>query len=485
MLVERKNKEGTVLITRENRPIQKRVLLALPFCLKTPLCISSGEELETDKDVICDFDGNPLIPAASLAGAMRDYLSLDSQTESFMGHQEKSNASIQTIGLMSKLSISDTILKEAHICYRNGIALKRKDNIKQKTEGTEETEILLSKQFQVDNKFDWEVIDAGAVGCFWLELTIRDGDDEQKTMNQIKAAFAGMNQGALRLGYRKNRGFGCITLLQVYQWEFTRDNVTEWLQFEKPKMKQDKQGEWSLGTQAKDYKQNLDEWLTSTEVVNRDACLIVPLRLTGGISIRQYSTKSDEADYEHITSHGEAVVPGTSWNGPIRGRFMEIAMELGASKHTSQTLTERWFGSLNHKSWISIEESVLPRKSGATAIQISRNQINRFDASTTLGSLYTEIACFQGRTQLVIRVNKCADTDNEEWKVVLGLLWLVIQDIQMGFLPIGGLRAIGRGIFAADGAVIWQNACTQKEAEQALIAFLQKNGGNADDNVDR
>ena len=44
----------------------------------------------------------------------------------------------------------------------------------------------------------------------------------------------------------------------------------------------------------------------------------IPLRLKGGISIRQYAAKRREPDYTQILDHGVPVIPGSSFAGAIR-----------------------------------------------------------------------------------------------------------------------------------------------------------------------
>lgn len=453
---------------KRNRPIVKRIIWGIPFMLKSPLCISNGEEVETDNDVICNYDGVPFIPGTSLAGAVREYLQLNKDTKSILGHAQQET--MEQAGQMSAVYFSDTLLKETKICYRDGIDLGNGSKVK--------------------NKFDWEVIDAGAVGCFFIELVLREDDWEEVECNQLKAAVYGMQTGELRLGYRKNRGFGRMEILSVYEWEFTRETVDAWLKFRKPelvKQKQDNKMIWTLGEEAKPYLKEWDSWIHLADSYQKYATLRVPLRLTGGISIRRYSTQSGEADYEHITSNGKAVVPGTSWNGAIRSRFVEIAQELGLTDEEAKKLAKEWFGNVLTKkedkettpfgkSNIIIEESILPKESGSKRLQISRNQINRFDASTVMGSLYTEVAYFEGITELVLRIDK----QKQDWKAIVGLLWLVIQDIQNGFLPVGGLTAIGRGIFTSNGTVIWPEGSSQQEYEETLISYLQHRKGEPD-----
>ncbi len=54
----------------------------------------------------------------------------------------------------------------------------------------------------------------------------------------------------------------------------------------------------------------------------------VPLKMKGGISIRQYAAKKNEPDFVQLTDHGKPVIPGSSFAGAIRHRIKEILERL-------------------------------------------------------------------------------------------------------------------------------------------------------------
>ena len=53
------------------RRITKKVYYRFLFQLTSPLCLGSGDNDETDKDIIRDGRGIPYIPASSVAGVLR------------------------------------------------------------------------------------------------------------------------------------------------------------------------------------------------------------------------------------------------------------------------------------------------------------------------------------------------------------------------------------------------------------------------------
>ncbi len=112
-----------------------------------------------------------------------------------------------------------------------------------------------------------------------------------------------------------------------------------------------------------------------------------------------------------------------------------------------------WFGKIKKKkdktdrseqSLVVVGESILCSN---VSILMTRNRINRFDASTSEGALYSEIAYYGGDTVLELMLKK---DKQKAYKALIGILQIVIEDIQKGYTTVGGQAAIGRGIFEAD-----------------------------------
>lgn len=94
----------------KNRAILKKIVYRVELKFVSPVNVSSGHEGMTDSDVIRDYDDKPFIPGTSIAGALRDYVSMK---EDVFGSEK-----------MSSLIISDlTIVKDPTINYRDSVAL--------------------------------------------------------------------------------------------------------------------------------------------------------------------------------------------------------------------------------------------------------------------------------------------------------------------------------------------------------------------------
>lgn len=428
-----------------NKEIIKRKYYALAIRLDSPLNVSSGDHYYTDSDVIRNKSGELFVPGTSLAGAFRNRLNQKKTQEGIMGYSQGAD------GNMSSLFISDLYFGTDKNSFQTSV----RDGVN------------LSDEKIVDNKFDMEIIETGAEGILYFHYILRKEDNEQSFDQSINIILQELQKGAIRIGSNKNRGFGRIHIEKIYQSEFTKDNVDDWLSFVP-----DHKNLVNYQT-VKTY----EEWEKGQERVTSSYIKItVPLKLTGGISIRKYSTEPGKADFEQITCNGNPVIPGSSWMGAIRADAKSILDELGV--HCKDDYIDQWFGYINKEgtiekakqSTVVVAENVIEESHSQL---MTRNRINRFDAGTKSGALYTEIAYFNGNTNLELMVKK---DEEGKYYALIGLLQLIISDIQKGYVPVGGQTAVGRGIFEADISreIEYSEPISLKECNQALYEQLFK-----------
>ncbi len=406
--------------------IIRRTYYSVKIVTESPLSISNGESDNTDSDVLTNGSGEFFVPGTSLAGAFRNYIGISKDTDCIYGYSSGEN------GRMSSMIISDMYFdndKKLVRSVRDGVALTDEKN--------------------VDNKFDMEIIEPGITGMIRLEVIQRDGDSYDHE-GSILRLINGIQSGEIRLGANKNRGFGRLRILGVSEKTFDKESRNEWI-------KECKSG---IHNSSSDDYMTYDEWIKGKE--QTDGMYVTAARslvLRGGISIRRYSAKPGKADYEHITSNGRPVVPGTSWNGAIRADAKMILSRLGCSENKVQQLIKQWFGFVDirtdnsildidsekaRQSMIVISESIIE---GARPLPIKRNKISRFSSGTADGALYSEIAYYDGTTTLQYMIKK----DNERsYKALIGLMEIVSGDIAKGYVSIGGLAGVGRGLFSED-----------------------------------
>ena len=118
---------------------------------------------------------------------------------------------------------------------------------------------------------------------------------------------------------------------------------------------------------------------------------------------------------------------------------------------------------------VRIDESILKNSNPLITV---RNNVNRFSGATVEGALYKEKAYFGGDTVLKIKVQK--DKDGL-YKSLIALLYLVMKDIEKGYLSIGGATAIGRGLFTENGdiTITFPEKDNLNECNKELIKIIQ------------
>ncbi len=190
--------------------------------------------------------------------------------------------------------------------------------------------------------------------------------------------------------------------------------------------------------------------LAETDFISQDVIHVeLDLQLQGGISIRQYTTAlpivgKNAPDYTQMYYVQEGnkevpYIPGTSWAGAFRhhmGKLMPRNANV-ISLYFDGT-TDRAAGLC--KSKVRFAESFL---TGAESKTMTRTALDRFTGGVVDGALYTEKAFFGGSTTLRISFPK--DTEQKDlWSSVMAA---AISDLHQGFLAVGGLTSVGRGVF--------------------------------------
>ena len=405
--------------------IKEKIYYYIRFKLESPLSVGNGDDNLTDHDCIRNSNGDLFIPATSIAGVFSHYLN-EEQRNLFA---PKSNNEY----LQSPYFISDAILTSSNVnmSIRDGVKLTE------------------NKTAEKSAKYNFEVIETGAEFDFRIELTIRDGDNADKMKEIVDFLLNGFNSGEIVLGLKSKRGYGKVSLIRVYKKSFDND-IDSLLKFNKYNVK------------------NYDEYILKQENLNKNFdYLEVELEQIGGLSIRRYSSKAGEADFEHIKSSGTPVIPGTSWAGLIRSQVQRYVNLIENQFNTKLDVNlDHWFGREKQKnseavaSNIIVEESIIEH---SKEITLTRNKINRFSGGASDRALFTEKAIFNGTTKLGIKIKKgITYKDNElqedstkstEYSKVennskiVGLIALVLKDIDNGLIALGGQTSVGRGIF--------------------------------------
>ena len=143
----------------QNRMV-KKIMLYVQVRFLSPLNVSSGEDEWTDADLLRDGNGNVFVPGSSLAGAMRAYIRKEKNEPCLLGYTKKEKNG-QDTGKMSALFISDLTFDEQPLSgVRDGV------------------ELTAQKTTKTESKYDMEILEAGSRAHFFLELTVREQDNE-------------------------------------------------------------------------------------------------------------------------------------------------------------------------------------------------------------------------------------------------------------------------------------------------------------------
>lgn len=444
---------------KESNPVYKRVYIRIKGMLGSPLLVGSGENRHSDGDVILDAYGNPFVPGSSLAGALRDYVTV------VLG-KETANVLLGSLeGGQSPLIVYDTE-------FENGFSLALRDGVK----------LDRFKTGEYGGKYEVQVVESGAQYRMRLEMVLRAKDLEKPEANQeehylqwIRQMIMALGSGEIILGAKSRRGFGKLKINEVRVKKFDLRKSEEcnvWLNWDWEK-------DNAFG--------GADLW-EFEKVPARYHCLRVPLEIQGSIMIRQYAPlcfdRAQGADYEQRQAGGRAVIPGSSWLGAIRSRIAFILEEINpkATELGAQTVLEEIFGTWLKEqeeqqelraSLVRVEESIIE---GGHGLPQTRNAIDRFTGGTVRGALYTSVPWVSGRTELVLRWPK--DIGETLHHALCGLLLWAIEDLQKGLLAVGGETAMGRGVFQDCGKVTLDGVVLDDKRPyyQAALHWCQQQG---------
>ncbi|MDI6714681.1 MAG: RAMP superfamily CRISPR-associated protein [Thermodesulfovibrio sp.] len=435
--------------------LKGKIILKGTIELLSPAIIGSGRDERSDVDILLDSEGRAYIPATSFAGALRHFIKLDNpyknKLEVFWGTFKEETDSQKL--RQSSIKIDDLLpVDKPSVVIRDGVKIDNKKGIA--VEG---------------GKFDYEVIEPGAKFDLNIEVTLDDNDDEFKK-SMVSTIIKLLENERIPIGAKTNSGFGRIKLTdyKVYIFDFTKkEDVLRWL-------KQD----FSVCSElkAKPLEINLKNFTINADFVIRNSLIV-----------RSYNYNPEDPDIEHIKSKDKPVLPGTSLKGAIRARAERIVKTLGKPDNIITDL----FGNVDEKEKVAkkgkltVEETLID---GYPEEVQTRIKIDRFTGGVIEGALLETKPLFRGKDKKILNLKI---TINNYEKHEAGLLLLVLKDLWTGDLPIGGEKAIGRGVLEGkEATVLWDEVSVkfqninqlkeeQKKQLQEFVSTLVNYGGVA------
>ncbi len=479
------NKPDLIYQNRETRLILRRTIIHGTLELQSPTLISNGDsDLPTDMALLRDAaEGKALLPGSSIAGALRAYLAQfnDSIARKTFVHQSNEvqyyltnhgitpgeahlfgaeMTSTDSDGDQSSIIISDAISDDVPLIdVRHGVKID--SSTRTASDGA---------------KYDLEMLRRGTTFTLRFELIEEVPFDPKTKAPLCKAepahseelrrllaqALLGLETGAIALGMRKQRGLGRCQVTGWQVWNFNMEEAAgalAWLQFD--------------GTQAHTSGSSIVTLLNvnaeAITAVQNDCSITTTFGLDQSLLIRSASAGRYTPDDVFLVStdiHGtaEPVIPGTSWAGVIRHRAEKIWRTLNPTHPVQKSVevVDSLFGFVDEtkheaqRSRIRIGDSII--QSANTDYVQTRIAIDRFTGGPYPGALLVEQPVWgTNSTEITLHLTltppyaKECDANNQPvinkaaFHQEIGLLLLVLKDLWLGDLAVGGEQSIGRG----------------------------------------
>jgi CRISPR/Cas system CSM-associated protein Csm3 (group 7 of RAMP superfamily) len=437
----------------DNKSIVKgKIILKGIIELLSPAIIGSGRDENSDVDVLRDSEGKVYIPATSFTGVLRHAIKLDStykdKLELFWGTSKEEN--------------NPQRLRQSAIRIDDLLPNNNSDNNAGKNPD-KNPRVVIRDGVKIDNtrgiakegaKFDYEVIEPGAKFTLNIEVTLYSNDDDFKE-RMLATIIDLLKSEKIKIGAKTNSGFGRIRLtdykIQVFDFS-KKEDVLRWL-------KQDffVQSEF-----------NADPF----ELKPRTFTISADFIIKNSLIVRSYNFDPNEPDIEHIKSNGKPVLPGTSLKGAIRARAERIVKTLGKPESVITDL----FGEVDEekklakKGRITVEETLID---GYPEEVQTRIKIDRFTGGVIESALLETKPLFSKKDGEMINL-KISIRDYKAHEA--GLMLLVLKDLWTADLPIGGEKAIGRGVLEGRHAEIkWDSEESIEFKEISKLTEEDKN----------
>jgi CRISPR/Cas system CSM-associated protein Csm3 (group 7 of RAMP superfamily) len=475
-------------MSNRNYFCQYKMFLEGELVLKSPLLIGSGKKERYDIELLKTKEGNPFIPATTIAGVIQSRLEL--LTEEFADRNKLDKEQIKSIkkiwgeaadidnpdSKQSSFIFYDSMLNnnnKKNISVRDGIAIDNKIGVT--SDGA---------------KFEYEILESGTIFDFKIEVNAKDTKEKELSKRLLKTIEDYFAEKAISVGANTNNGFGKLLL---------KNPSFEFYDFSK--------------------EEDVESWLKNRNKIINDA---VPFTITQSSFSISFKANIDnsliigstdpkvESDKTHLKSNGQAVLSGSSLKGAVRARAEKILNTISTNQEEMHKLKELLFGYIQHEFIIekdnNCKEIVKPDKINGSIyketkikslkgkLQVSENtfkektyteelqhriKIDRFTGGTIDGALFDSMPLYNiakeepsitfdmnidwSDRKYELKDEKGISTNNYiEWtqykKSAAGLLLLVLKDIWTGDLPIGGEKNVGRGrLRGVEATISWED----------------------------
>ncbi len=462
----------------------------ITFEIISPLSIGNGVNEITDNDIILNSRGLPYIPGSALAGVYRSLFEKETSDKYF--GKDMTEEMIQEMAEQGKnlLTESKVIVYDAEILNPEKRNVAVYDMV-----ALDEYKVAISGA-----KFDFQVLEPGIQFVTYIEQNMDNMKEEYLTEEIVYA----WKTGKIWLGAKNGRGYGQTKIIKIEHivFDFSKDcrkqsrcDGDDWIEFdmyEDSWWKETKENKCLSRVSIEDvqYQELQSLYQEFGIALCRKETIGITLRLKqcGGISVRQYSSNINDADYRQMSRKDkekdkrEVFIPGTTWAGAFRAQMGKLDFAFAKK----EPMTELFFGKVKEKG----EDSALSHKTRVTFSEsridegewriYTRNSIDRFSGGTIDGALYTEETYFNGKTELDISCDMTG-IDKKNIRHFCSVLAAAILDLNYGYMAVGGLTAVGHGLFEVTGIKVNGNEvpwAELKENEQYLTLrdVMEKSG---------
>ena len=434
--------------TQDKNPAQilGRIAVQGTLRLTTPLFIGEGvsgeERSNRDIHVLRGKDGVPFIPGTSLAGALRSFIETDEPRAAQLLFGTERDAMPED-ERQSAVVLYDVELKDAVLGVRDGVHI---DNVT----GTAVN----------GHKYDYEIVESGASGSFYVEVVLRVAHEkDEETLKRALSHLRDLLRSGFQVGALTTKGFGRMYLrnMTVDCYDFRiRDDVIAWLAPERGN--------------AVSHMEYSDEDRPPASPASGDFVITADFALTGALIVRDYESASAGTEdgknpdaLMKTNAAGEPIIPGTSIKGVLRHRAAYILHVLKAQEERAEQLLGELMGlspaqmracgqSEKKRSRFIVDEAVMK----AEPYNQTRIRCDRFTGGTIGSALFSTQPVRQEKgiraVTLTFGVKGMGEHCVQDWEA--GLCLLLLKELWLGRIAVGGEKSIGRGRFEGLHAVI-------------------------------
>ncbi len=194
----------------------------------SPLNIGSGESVFSENDLMRDWEGIIFISGSTISGTIRsflfDYLNIDDSDEEdsivreVFGFQETEEIKETFQSLI--IFYDSHLIENLNISIRDGVGLN-----------------YFNKVAIEKKKFDYEILEPGAIFDFKLEFYIRQKQAQNDLISKLEELLYiildSLQKGKIAFGARTSRGFGQLLLKNLKILKLSIDQeASKWLDFD-------------------------------------------------------------------------------------------------------------------------------------------------------------------------------------------------------------------------------------------------------------